>query len=354
MATARPFAYNTGTTISGTEQVGNLAVGFPTDGFESTGLKWWNGPDEDLGYVIAHQTVSGQQPNQFGIPAYVGFWRTDGKTEESYITLAEYVSGVHGDPQSFTGGTDAKNWLTTNGYWSSFFKYIVSSGKIDTGGNQVGGSINKDMVGSSLTYSASGLPGGVSQTLSSSSWSDWGEDIFDNWGHFYLYDPNQNNYLGLVFDGDKINLSDGEFSTQVFTFNSRTFTIKQGYPVQGIYKFEIRVDDDQPFVFGEAGNMGSDNSTTNSDLTYSYTLNGTNLTLWYNENYQTNNVNERFYSYYIPFVIDDNSTKTYVDTLIGSDNLYLYSVPCTNGLTVYHSKRFDVKEWVIYDLEFGE
>jgi hypothetical protein len=53
MATSRPFAYNPGGSLSGTLQVGSVSVGTPTIGFESTGLEWWNGPDEDLGYVIA-------------------------------------------------------------------------------------------------------------------------------------------------------------------------------------------------------------------------------------------------------------------------------------------------------------
>ena len=52
MATSRPFAYNTGSPISGTDQVGDIASGTPDIGFELTGLEWWNGPDEDLGYVI--------------------------------------------------------------------------------------------------------------------------------------------------------------------------------------------------------------------------------------------------------------------------------------------------------------
>jgi hypothetical protein len=60
MATARPFSYNTGPPISGTTQVGNLAVGYPTTGF--TGMEWWNGPDEDLGYVIAQPVSGGNQP----------------------------------------------------------------------------------------------------------------------------------------------------------------------------------------------------------------------------------------------------------------------------------------------------
>jgi hypothetical protein len=47
MATSRPFAYNTGSAISGTTQVGSLAVGTPSSGFSSTGLAWWNGAVEE-------------------------------------------------------------------------------------------------------------------------------------------------------------------------------------------------------------------------------------------------------------------------------------------------------------------
>jgi hypothetical protein len=50
---SRPFAYNTGAPISGTTQVGNLAVGTPDIGFEVTGLQWWNGPGEGSGWLIA-------------------------------------------------------------------------------------------------------------------------------------------------------------------------------------------------------------------------------------------------------------------------------------------------------------
>ena len=62
MSTSRPFAYNTGSAIPGTEQVGNLAIGYPTSGFESTGLQWWAGPDEDPGYVIAKPASLNSQP----------------------------------------------------------------------------------------------------------------------------------------------------------------------------------------------------------------------------------------------------------------------------------------------------
>ena len=59
---ARPFAYNTGAPIAGTTQVGDLAIGYPTSGFEATGLQWWQGPDESTGYVVAKPISAGNQP----------------------------------------------------------------------------------------------------------------------------------------------------------------------------------------------------------------------------------------------------------------------------------------------------
>jgi hypothetical protein len=121
MSTTRPFAYNTGSTISGTEQVGNLAIGVPTSGFTSTGLQWWNGPDEDLGYVIAYPQSGGTQPTPTGGFAYVQFWRTKTLTDQGFINLCNSVIKT----QTFIDTTTAKNYLNTNGYWTS---YVVNSG----------------------------------------------------------------------------------------------------------------------------------------------------------------------------------------------------------------------------------
>jgi hypothetical protein len=66
MATTRPFAYNTGSTIPGTEQVGDLSVGTPTSGFTSS-PQYWNGPDEDLGYVIAAPVSGDTQPTPLSL-----------------------------------------------------------------------------------------------------------------------------------------------------------------------------------------------------------------------------------------------------------------------------------------------
>jgi hypothetical protein len=45
MPTARPFAYNPGSTIAGTEQVGDIAVGVSPEDYSGGygGVRWWNG-----------------------------------------------------------------------------------------------------------------------------------------------------------------------------------------------------------------------------------------------------------------------------------------------------------------------
>ncbi len=64
MATSRPFAFNEGSPIPGTQQIGNIAIGIPTAGFASTGLEWWSGPDEDLGYVVCGPVPGETQQSQ--------------------------------------------------------------------------------------------------------------------------------------------------------------------------------------------------------------------------------------------------------------------------------------------------
>jgi hypothetical protein len=117
MPTVRPFAYNPSRTlIDGTIQVGDLAVGTPTSGFTGP-PQWWNGPDEDLGYVIAESVSGGTQPTNIpGVTASVGFYRSTGLTESSFIQIAQVVS-VN---QTFATGDAATTWLNANGYWTSW------------------------------------------------------------------------------------------------------------------------------------------------------------------------------------------------------------------------------------------
>jgi hypothetical protein len=121
MSSSRPFAYNPippNSAISGTLQVGNLAVGVDTNlnyTGNAGGVQWWMGPDEELGYVITQSVPSLNQPNPLGISAGVGFFRSEFLTESSFISISNLISG-----QSFASGDEASTWLTSNGYWNSW------------------------------------------------------------------------------------------------------------------------------------------------------------------------------------------------------------------------------------------
>lgn len=116
MSTSRPFTYNTGSLIDGTLQIGDLAIGTPTNGFASTGLQWWNGPDEDLGYVIGYPNYNCDQPTP--IPpttACVQFWRS-GLNESSFINLSNnFITGT-----TANSGNESKRLLNLQGYWTSW------------------------------------------------------------------------------------------------------------------------------------------------------------------------------------------------------------------------------------------
>lgn len=121
---ARPFAYNpSGATISGCIQVGDIAVGVASqDYFPKPGnVLWWNEPDEGPGYIIAKSIPSGNQPNSInritsnGQTASIGFYRSESKTDESFLDLVKVAYG-----QIFGSASEAKTWLNNNGYWTSW------------------------------------------------------------------------------------------------------------------------------------------------------------------------------------------------------------------------------------------
>ena len=114
----RPFAYNpTHNSISGTEQLGDLAIGVTSQDYSSRpgNVDWWSGPDEDLGYIICIPVSTGNQPTPFGNIGTVGFYRSNELTESSFVYAVNNIFGL-----SYTLGLDCKNWLNSNGYWTSF------------------------------------------------------------------------------------------------------------------------------------------------------------------------------------------------------------------------------------------
>lgn len=200
----------------------------------------------------------------------------------------------------------------------------------------------------------------VEDQFRASYWQDLGDDVFDDWGYFYLYDVNSGKYYFPLINPQ--NQPDGLLFTQTFNAFERTFTIKHGWAAQGIFKFDISVADELPFRFGAYGNIGSDGNYTTADLTQNYTMNGQNLTMYYHRDKENNDDIEQLYTYWIPKNISENLSQTYynfygiheVEGEFGfelvEDYVSMLSKNVTTGLIVYFAKSNDVKDWVINDL----
>lgn len=186
--------------------------------------------------------------------------------------------------------------------------------------------------------------------LIASYWDDLGDDVFDDWGYFYLYDVNSGKYYFPILNSQ--NGDDGEFYTQTFNAFGRTFTIKHGWAVYGIFKFDISVADNLPFRFGAYGNMGSDGDEFTQSLVYNYSIGEQNLKLHYHRDQEEGDYEEQLYSYWIPKNTLENSSQTY-DIFYDDDDMSILSKPITTGLLVYFAKSNDVKDWVINDLSIA-
>jgi hypothetical protein len=116
------FAYNTGSTINNTEQLGNLAIatGLTLGG----GVEWWNGPDFQLGYVIARPVPSKTQPTPIGgLSAYTGFIRSDALNDASYVTMAnDFKNRFINLPATgtFDNASQVATQANEDGLWTSW------------------------------------------------------------------------------------------------------------------------------------------------------------------------------------------------------------------------------------------
>jgi len=120
--TQKIFAYNPGPPISGTTQVGDLAISEAEVEYSANfgGLQWWGGPNESFGYVIAYPVPAGDHQTPIpGVFSSIGFYGTKNMANPlSESTFVELVNVQFN--QNFTSGNDASTWLTNNGYWNSW------------------------------------------------------------------------------------------------------------------------------------------------------------------------------------------------------------------------------------------
>lgn len=259
------------------------------------------------------------------------------------MIISDATSIYYGEDQIY------KVYLGESLVWG--LNYITSQNNLTSGGYAVGSAVDKTTGTGNYTTSSSYLPGTTDFTANRKYWPDWGDDIFDGWGFFYIYDYSSSSYLAINMSD--MEEADGVISQDQFILNGRTFTVNYGYPVQGIFKIDISVDDrDANFAFGMDGNLGSNGSTVNSNLAKDYTLDGESFKLHYNYNYQGTRLSEKFYTYFVPYEKDNNKTsRPFNRYLYNVDYLSIHSTPIKKGLTVYIAKHQEVSDWIINDLQ---
>lgn len=137
MANHRVFTYNNGSVISGTEQIGDLAVSVSLQDYATRigGKTWWGGPDETNKYIIAKDVPTQDKSTPIGNIGSVRFWRCD-RVNADFISLVNTIGN-----QSFTNVDDCLDWLSANGYWSNYPIDTDSSsdGRVRYYNTQVGG-----------------------------------------------------------------------------------------------------------------------------------------------------------------------------------------------------------------------
>ena len=275
--TSRPFAYNTGSTISGTTQVGTLAVGTPVNGFSETKLIWWNGPNENLGYVIANSVPNNTQPTPIQhVYASVGFFRTNGLSEMSFAALASKILNM-----DLRTGNDASYQLTINGFWNSWVITYVAGLYKTTYSGYFADNVNFFATATSQTFGTNPATSVQTTAISESSNND-GEYFSCQWLGYFKPTTTEN-YKFSTSSDDASYMWIG--ATAITGFTTANATVNNGGAhgntevssafislTAGVY-YPIRIQ------FGEAG--GGDVLTFNySTLTITKTTNVTGLVFY--------------------------------------------------------------------------
>lgn len=189
-----------------------------------------------------------------------------------------------------------------------------------------------------------------SNRLQATYWNDLGNDVFDDWGYFYIYDVNSGKYYFPLLTPQ--NQDDGVITTQIFNTFGRTFTIKHGWDIRGVFKIDISVADASSFRFGAYGEMGSDGDEEFKNVNYNYNIDEQTKTLYYHCHREQGDDEEILYSYFIPKNESENFAFPY-EVNYDSGNMSMKTIPLTQGVTIYFSKGRDVKEFIVNELKVG-
>ena len=211
---------------------------------------------------------------------------------------------------------------------------------------------SRDTVSYSLTYTNVQSPMPVNTTISNTwRWNDWGGDIFDGWGSFYLYDgttaialaPNQSaNYTYLNLIADINAAAENNYYKFQIDLNSETYEVTWAWRDSGTFFMQVFCisTPTKAFYVGGGGNMGSDSSTNSNTLSYVANITGVGTrTIEYIENFQTSSTTEKFYVHGFP-MNDVGATWGLNRYLSPNDNLYFWT-GLWQGCTLYFHKQYD-------------
>jgi hypothetical protein len=229
MSTARPFAYNTGSTIPGTIQVGDLSVGTPIDGFPESPV-FWNGPDEELGYVIAIPVSGNTQPTPVNRLFLSSTYKA---TDIALSNNNQTATQVFSYSQSVLGET-----LIGNNYVMFSVQFNSTNPSVGVGGRAIGFGV------ATMNYQGpfDGYPGNDGKSY---GFSDNGNLYFEGsviqsglptWGNNDIIDiainGDTNTLIWIRVNGGLWNNSiNGHPETNESGINVDNVTITQSYPV---------------------------------------------------------------------------------------------------------------------------
>lgn len=186
--------------------------------------------------------------------------------------------------------------------------------------------------------------------LQATYWNDLGNDVFDDWGYFFIYDVSAGKYYFPLLS--PMNRADKVMTTQTFNpgFGELSFNITHGWREKGIFQIDVSCTDSNfEFRFGAYGNFGSDGDEDDYNMTASYD-NG--KTLYYHHHGEQDDESEVLYSYFQPYRAVDNTANIFASLYNpeDTDDNSLITKPIKEGIRIYFSKQNDVKDWVISDI----
>jgi len=145
--------------------------------------------------------------------------------------------------------------------------YGTISGLTNPDSNTIGMSSSTNQVMNAIYHAGSN---NIAVSGVSYRWGDWGGDIFDNWGYFYVANSSSTTAVAIPIGSTTEFLPTSTDAYQrTFTWSAlgKNFQGVSGYLVSGLYRIMVTCEDPTfEFRFGCFGNMGSDSGTNRNSF----------------------------------------------------------------------------------------